>query len=273
MASDQLRRESVTEERDTMVEKDRVPKMATHYEHLSEKAKEEEQHISPRSHEKAHRQPEPSLEEISKLRATAQQNSVEAIRAAEERHEKAKESTKSDAGYVGEKAVESGKGAVGYVGKVKDQAVVAGWGATQYTLEKVAEATKAVAGAGKTVVGYAEEKIAAAKDVVVANEERAVDFAARKKAEAQKASYHEDDKGDWGETIASKEQPEEFFEGGEEQQQGGSILQAIGQTIVEIGQTTKELLVGQFPIGLSERDDEAKFREEHHQYPGPGKTN
>ncbi|KAK6119978.1 hypothetical protein DH2020_046266 [Rehmannia glutinosa] len=184
MASDQLRRENVTEEHDTMVEKDRVPKMATHYEHLSEKAKEEEQHISPRSHEKAHRQPEPSLEEISKLRATAQQNSVEAIRAAGEKAVAAKDV-----------AAESGKGAAGYVGKVKDQAVVAGWGATQYTLEKVAEATKAVAGAGKTVVGYAEEKIAAAKDVVVANEEKAADFAARKKAEAQKASHHENDKG------------------------------------------------------------------------------
>ncbi|KAI3457153.1 hypothetical protein Pfo_013816 [Paulownia fortunei] len=462
MASEQMRRENVTDERHIVVEKDRVPKMTTHFESLAEKAREEEQHI-PLHGEKVHqfdtlpvgvisglklsgsaeteserkrseegqvkegeaekwvsqiharreekeqqageygreRRDEmqgkeegehgkeenygregggerikgPSLEEISNLRATAQQNSMVAIRAAEERYEKAKEAgalalqkakeakdytadkametkdvviskgqsaaqytaekakaakdttadttTKRAAGYVGEKAVaakdvvvDSGKGAAGYVGKVatevKDQAVVAGWGATHYTLEKVAEATKAVAGvtssvagytgekavaakdkvagAGKTVVGYAGEKIAAAKDAVVATEENAAEYAARKKAEAQKdletrKASHE--KGDGGETIASKEQyatkeqwerpPEnflEFFQGGAEeqgqQQEGGSILQAIGQTIVEIGQTTKELLSGQYPMQVLQQKDEAKFTEEPHLRAGKG---
>ncbi|KAL0306814.1 UNVERIFIED_CONTAM: hypothetical protein Sradi_6098700 [Sesamum radiatum] len=123
----------------------------------------------------------PSLEEISNLRAKAQQNSTEAIRAAEERYEKSKEKGASALhkakDYTAEKAVaakevavESGKGAAEYVGKVaaevKDHAVVAGWGATHYTLEKAAEATKAVASVTSSVAGYTGEKVVAAKDKV-----------------------------------------------------------------------------------------------------------
>lgn len=363
MASEKLRKENVTDERNVEVEKDRVPKMTTHFESLAVKAKGDEVPVlhggaaetetpacgearGGRVHEeKPHEfvslagkveghegsgmsagrkyrkegaetdkggaqmrtardgggqkkeemqekagggegRQEASLEEISNMRSKAQQNSMEAIRAAEERYEKAKvlgetalqkakesasqakgtslqgiqyaaekgevlkdtaKDTLASAGktaadytmqakdvvaekghataqYVAEKAkeakdntgdkaaaakdvtVETGKGAAGYVGKVagtvKEKAAVAGWGAAHLTAGVAAEATKKVAGvtssvagytgekvagATHTVVGYAGEKLAAAKDVVVSTEEKAAEYAARKKAEAQQS--------------------------------------------------------------------------------------
>ncbi|KAL6497014.1 hypothetical protein OROGR_028943 [Orobanche gracilis] len=199
-------------------------------------------------------------------------------------------------------AVEGGKGAAGYAGKVasgvKDQALVSGWGATQYTMEKAAEATKAaadltssvagytkdkVAGAGQTVAGYAGEKLAAAKDTVVASEEKAAEYAARKKAESRK---------DMDGKILSHEKPDiqqheaggrletpskDYFQGVEQGERqggeqkpkqaggGGTVFHAIGETIVEIGQTTKNLLVGhdQYPV-------EQKEHEEGEAYTGRG---
>ncbi|XP_055823819.1 seed biotin-containing protein SBP65 [Solanum dulcamara] len=213
------------------------------------------------------------------------------------------EESKGAATYVGEKAaqvkdvtLETGKGAVGYAGKVaetvKDKAVVAGWGAAHFTAEKAADATKAIAcvtstvagyaggttvavkdvvvDAGKKTVGFAEDKLAAAKDYVVSAEESAVEYAARKKAEAErelKAKKLQDDtKGEnRGSKVDEKEsrfKPKEkteetSFEGKEEsgvgkeskqQQQpvegAAVVLQAIGETIVEIGKTTTELVAG-----------------------------
>ncbi|CAA0819900.1 late embryogenesis abundant domain-containing protein / LEA domain-containing protein [Striga hermonthica] len=264
MASEQPRREDVSK---IEVEKDRVPKMTTHFESLAQTEG---------------RQQGLSLEEISKLRGTAQQSSVEAIRAAEDRYEKANQQMGTES-----------KG-------LKDQA-----------LEKVAEATKVVSnvagytkdkvvGAGQTVAGYTGEKLAAVKDAVVAAEEKAADYAARKKAEAQrdleaKKSSQEQESG----SLVGKEQHEEkksealdreeiggeegspLFGGGAEKQgrgerggeqkasQGrtgtgsGSVLQAIGETIVEIGQTTKDLLLGQ-------DKDKAKRHEEPYTGSGGG---
>ncbi|KAL6559903.1 hypothetical protein OROGR_005020 [Orobanche gracilis] len=378
MASDQARRENVTDEGKIIeVERDRVPKMTTHFESLADKTRGDQPLHGERV---VHRQVEtavpavrvvrvkkdeeeekeerrgrhgPSLEEISDLRAAAQHNSAEAIRAAEERYHKAKESyedtavgksqqageeestkggglkdtvieksqqakdvlsstaqyaaekakaakgttmdaSKTAAGYVCEKAastkdvaVEGGKGAAGYVGKVasgvKDQALVAGWGATQYTMEKAAEATKAAAdltssvagytkdkvtGAGQTVTGYAGEKLAAAKDAVVASEEKAAEYAARKKAEARKdmegkKSSHEQPDIQQHEAGGQIETPSnEYFHGGAEEGEqkpeqaagGGTVFHAIGETIVEIGQTAKDLLVGhdQYPVEQKE---------------------
>ncbi|KAL7104018.1 hypothetical protein ACP275_08G217800 [Erythranthe tilingii] len=347
MSSEQARRENVTDERKIEVEKDRVPKMTTHFESLAEKTKGDQDtllhhHVErvsvpvrvggvqystdksgPHKEEKqagfegaaaaaSEKRPQaPSLEEISKMRGAAQQNSMEAIRAAEDRYNKAKDHTTTGHGqgqaqgggiqiqtnkggggalkektqqqqqakdvisfqgqqpkdvtapkaaaalmeksqqakkgyaaqkameakdvissksgalsgtamekaqqakgviapkaaalkdialekgqtaaqyaaekakaakdtavdtsmvaaqYAGEKAVaakdvtvESGKGAAGYAGKVavgvKDQAVVAGWGAAHYTLEKVAEATKTVAGVTSSVAGYTGRRL------------------------------------------------------------------------------------------------------------------
>lgn len=146
MSSEQARRENVTDERKIEVEKDKVPKMTTHFESLAEKTRGEQDVNLPRHGEKVHqyetvpaavrvggleysgtraepgvkgraeevkaergreekragehtgveehgggqRQSGPSLEEISELRGTAQQNTMEAIRAAEERYDKAK---------------------------------------------------------------------------------------------------------------------------------------------------------------------------------------
>lgn len=205
--------------------------------------------------------------------------------------------------------VESGKGAAGYAGKVateaKDQAVVTGWGATHYTLEKVAEATKAVAGvtssvagytgektvaakdkvsgAGQTVMDYAGEKLAAAKDAVIDGHEKAVEYAGTKKAEAQKdleakrASYERGERGETFETRAERDEPtDKSFSGGAEDEQmprpgSGGVFQAIGETLMEIGQTTKDLLVGQYPIRVLEQKDRgSKDREDEPYHRGTG---
>ncbi|KAH0651170.1 hypothetical protein KY285_031284 [Solanum tuberosum] len=488
MASEQARRENVTDERKLQLEKDRVHKMASHFESLADKVHEdtttspdvvhvktavtssvpyqehqtEKQRSSSDTIDKTQERKQqvfqekpggvkfgvqgqehedsdinkgkqskggaeetkggPSLEEISQYRATAQQNSMNAIRAAEERYEKAKEmggstlqnvkesathglgatgtyatekgaqakdtitqglqkgsqyvaektgaardvalekgqqvyaatkdtlsgagqtaaqsaqqakdytmektgdtkdytmqktgeakdyvaqktgeiqeQSKGAASYVGEKAaqvkdvtLETGKGAVGYAGKVaetvKDKAVVAGWGAAHFTAEKAADATKAIAGvtstvagyaggttvaakdlvvdAGKKTVGFAEDTLAAAKDYVVSAEESAAEYAARKKAEAEREleakKLQEDTKGEnrggfiRGEKVDGKgrrkEKTEEsYFEEEEESGVGKEskpvegaavVLQAIGETIVEIGKTTTELVAG-----------------------------
>ncbi|KAG5597212.1 hypothetical protein H5410_038444 [Solanum commersonii] len=476
MASEQARRENVTDERKLQLEKDRVHKMASHFESLADKVHEDTEtspdvvHVKTtvtssvpyqehqtekqrssdiidktqeRKQQVFQEKPDgvkfgvqgqehedsdinrgkqskggaeetkgaPSLEEISQYRATAQQKSMNAIRAAEERYEKAKEmggsalqnvkesathglgatgtyaaekgaqakytitqGLKMGTQYVAEKAgaakdvaLEKGqqayaatkdtlsgagqtaaqsaqqakdytmektgeakdyvaqktgdtkdytsqntweakdyvakktgeiqeqskgaarKGAVGFAGKVaetvKDKAVVAGWGAAHFTAEKAADATKAVAGvtstvagyaggttvaakdlvvdAGKKTVGYAEDTLAAAKDYVVSVEESAAEYAARKKAEAEREleakKLQEDTKGEnrGGEKVDEKERRKEkieesYFEEEEEESRVGKesmpvegaavVLEAIGETIVELGKQLLNLL-------------------------------
>ncbi|KAL3848784.1 hypothetical protein ACJIZ3_010666 [Penstemon smallii] len=156
---------------------------------------------------------------------------------------------------------------------------------------------KAVA-AGQTVAGYAADTLAATKDAVVASEEKAAEFAARKREEAKReleAKKQSQEKGGGGqETFTTKEEGEtrpsaditkeqmqmqkpsekiqESFQGGTEyeqqgQESGGGVFQAIGETIVEIGQTTKDLLVGQSPVeeGMDQKHEsrgtiDEKFR-------------
>ncbi|XP_019232015.1 PREDICTED: seed biotin-containing protein SBP65-like isoform X1 [Nicotiana attenuata] len=204
------------------------------------------------------------------------------------------EKSKSATSYVGEKAakvkditVETGKGAVGYAGKVaetvKEKAVVAGWGAAHFTAEKAADATKAVAGVassvagyagdkavaakdvvadvGKKTVGYAEDKLVAAKDYVVSAEESAAEYAARKKAEAERESEAKRSHDTKEETKVEEKESgvkpmEKVKESIEEESGGGGekgkqleegaavVLQAIGETIVEIGKTTTDLVAG-----------------------------
>ncbi|GJW68320.1 hypothetical protein Tco_0122744 [Tanacetum coccineum] len=102
MESEQLRRENKTDEREIHVEKDQVPKMKDHFESLADKdsgaaggiseTREEKIHDTTQSmHQKESEYKGPSLEEISKLRGTAQQNSMNAILAAEEKCRKAKD--------------------------------------------------------------------------------------------------------------------------------------------------------------------------------------
>ncbi|GER42412.1 late embryogenesis abundant protein [Striga asiatica] len=219
MASEQARRDDASK---IEVEKDKVPKMTTHFESLAQTEG---------------RQQGLSLEEISKLRGTAQQSSIEAIRAAENRYEKANQQMGTE-----------GKG-------LKDQA-----------LEKVAEATKVVSsvagytkdkvvGVGQTVAGYTGEKLAAVKDAVVATKEK---DEVERGLEAKKSSQQETK----SEALDREEmggEEESRLEG--EEKGSGSVLQAIGETIVEIGQTTKELLVGK---------DNDKVKEYEERYKGSG---
>ncbi|GKB55800.1 hypothetical protein Tco_0911986 [Tanacetum coccineum] len=102
MESELLRRENKTDEREIHVEKDQVPKMKDHFESLADKdsgavggiseTRKEKIHDTTQSmHQKESEYKGPSLEEISKLRGTAQQNSMNAILAAEEKYRKAKD--------------------------------------------------------------------------------------------------------------------------------------------------------------------------------------
>ncbi|KAL6975915.1 hypothetical protein U1Q18_024710 [Sarracenia purpurea var. burkii] len=274
MASEKLRREDVTGDESNEIGV--VPALKTHFESLAEKAKDSDSpgavadsseetaglNVASRvrelgSGEKEREERERkgesggegggegrlSLEEISNFRQTAQQNSMEAIRAAEERYSKTKdcaeqkgaekETVPSVAWRAKDAVVETGKSAVGYAGKVavdvKDKAVVAGWGAAHYTAEKTVDATKAAANAAGGVVGYAGEKavaakdvvaqagqraagytgekVAAAKDAVVFAEESAVEYAARKKAEAEReleARKSDQSKGEAGDKDTSE---------------------------------------------------------------------
>lgn len=91
-----------------------------------------------------------------------------------------------------------------------------------------------------------------------------------------------------GETFTTKEHHEvreegetptqkikESFQGGGEaeqkqQQGGGGIIQAIGETLVEIGQTTKDLVAEQYPVEVLERKDEEKDKKEPYKGSGEG---
>lgn len=46
-----------------------------------------------------------------------------------------------------------------------------------------------------------------------------------------------------------------------QQQAGGGIIQAIGETLVEIGQTTTDLVAGQYPGGVMGQKEEGRHAE------------
>ncbi|RAL41666.1 hypothetical protein DM860_008848 [Cuscuta australis] len=145
--------------------------------------------------------------------------------------------------------------------------VAAGVAATAagYAGKTAIAAKDVVAGAGNSAAGYAGDKLAAAKDYVVSAEESAAEYAARKKAEAQReaqAKKPADSKGEGGggSIFGRKQEAASGGEGGKTREmavgapkvvvsegggeESGGILQAIGETIVEIGQTTKGLVIG-----------------------------
>ncbi|XP_031378606.1 seed biotin-containing protein SBP65-like [Punica granatum] len=230
MASQQQpRRKNTNSDREVHVEKDRVPKMASHLESLAKKAKEsdvtlgkdaptvegeqdidraevaahfveklrdlasclrwergpwkqEAREITGRE-EKGSESQQPSLEEISRLRALAQQNSMDTLRAAEERYNKAKESKGAAA-----KDVVLEKSRQGY-GVAKEYKVPKAEQTKDYTVHKAAEdkdytVQKAAAAVAKDkavdvtkgVAGYAGEKAAVAKGVTVDTGKNAVDY-------------------------------------------------------------------------------------------------
>lgn len=212
--------------------------------------------------------------------------------------EKAKDYTVSagetTAHYLGEKAVaakdatiESGKVAAEYAGKaagdLKDKATVAGWSTAHYTCDTAVEGTKAAArlvkGAAEYAGAIAAKPLSAAKNVAESTGESMKDYTARKKEEAQRESMQTQ-----AEKESMYEKTKESFEGareevkergrgvgyekrGEEGRAGdGGLLGAIGETIYEIAQTTKDLVIGPgdetgkqstlgFDLGLGEEEE------------------
>ena len=275
MASEQERRDNTTKERETHLEAERVPKMTSHFESLSERVKggdmarsestvppseegsgkggearggesrgpraigkfemnvgeekgssrggsEEREVDTERSSKEGGRDEEkettPSLEEISKFREKAQQNSMEAIRAAEERYQKAKELGASKLQDVKESvaprvesattyATEKGaqvkdtaleKSQQGYT-TAKDTLVTAGKTAADYTkqtaeqgkdytLQKATQAKDVSLETSKGAAGYAGKKAAELKDKALATGWGAAHYTTEKAVEATKAA-------------------------------------------------------------------------------------
>ncbi|KAK4342296.1 hypothetical protein RND71_038112 [Anisodus tanguticus] len=189
---------------------------------------------------------------------------------------------KGAVGYAGkvteavkDTAVVAGLGAAHLTAKAAAEATKATAGVVSsvagYVGEKTVAAKDLVADAGKKTAGYAGDKLAAAKDYVVSAEESAAEYAARKKAEAERGieakKSHDTTKGESrggpvsGEKQESKVeefQPKERVEESFEEETGGKkskqpeegaavVLHAIGETIMEIGKTTTDLVAGHRP--------------------------
>lgn len=231
MASQQqLKRENKNDEQG------KVPKMTTHYESLTVQdpagdqpklvhqvidtvtLQNQQQHnqkgTSTQTMQKKEGSEEykgPSLEDISKYRGTAQQHSIEAIRAAEDKYQKAKNETKSSGvnkvpeksrqtedyglmdtavdatnkgvSYVGEAAdigkniaLKTGKTVAQSVGKaagvVKDVGLVAGWNAA----ELAGDAAAGVKGGVENVSGQTNEAVAGLIDTAADVSERGASY-------------------------------------------------------------------------------------------------
>lgn len=183
-----------------------------------EEAEREEQ----RRNQQQQQQSQSTMEDISKYRGQVQENTMQALRGAQDRYERAKQTapdtigsttqtaqqkaaqaknTAMEKGYVAASYVgETGKTAAEYAGKVaadlKDKAAVAGWTAADYTTKATVEGTKAVANVVQGTAGYAANKateiaaksLGAVKGLAAAAGETADQYTARKKEEAKRAS-------------------------------------------------------------------------------------
>ena len=203
MSSEQDRRE-------IHLEKERVPKMTSHFESLSEKVNEGERQGRDRTVPRTvgkfemnvgenegggdeEKRTGPSLEEISKFREKAQQNSVDAIKAAEKRYQKvAKESAapreESETTYAKEKAAQAKDYTFQKAVQAKDAAVSGGGTAAHYVGEKAAAAQDVSLEAGKGAAGYAGKKAAELKDKALATGWGVAHYATGKAVEATKAA-------------------------------------------------------------------------------------
>lgn len=232
MASQQARRENVTDEKDT------VSKMASHFESLADKVHEEEAsspgevHVKKTtvtSFEEPHQgrkqqvfqeKPEgvkfdvhgqeqkdsdinrgkqskgsdeetkgPSLEEISQYRATAQQNSMEAIRAAEERYEKAKEMGASTLHNVKESAAHrigaTGAYATEKGAQAKDTITHGLEKGTQYVAEKAGAAKDAALEKGQQAYAATKDTLSGAGQTAAQSAQKAKDYTMQKTGEAK----------------------------------------------------------------------------------------
>ncbi|PON96401.1 Seed biotin-containing protein SBP [Trema orientale] len=135
-----------------------------------------------------------TLEEISKLRAEAQQKSNEAIRAAEERYSNALQSVKQGIGekgtqtkdtclqgaqYLKEKG-QAAKDTVLEKGQAAKETVLEkGQAAKDTVIEKAAEAKEAAVSTGEKAKEYTVQKAAQAKDVTVETGKEAAEYTAK----------------------------------------------------------------------------------------------
>ncbi|KAJ6297372.1 hypothetical protein OIU78_023001 [Salix suchowensis] len=205
-----------------------------------------------------------------------------------EKSKGAKDYTVEKAVAAKDVTMESGKEAAHYVEKVavnmKDKAAAAGWTAAHYTTEKAVDGTmaaaRAVEYAGQKTTELAGKPLRAAKETAASTGESIKEYTARKKEEAERelearkaaegqrsfqgGEYKEESQvhatGGQGAEVANQFS-EEITPEGEEQywrrqqgQEASSLLGAIGETIVEIAQATKDLVIGQDPAGAGKKD-------------------
>ncbi|KAK9689895.1 hypothetical protein RND81_09G089000 [Saponaria officinalis] len=157
------------------------------------------------------KQQTPSLEEISQYRQIAQQNSMEALQAAEERYAKAKEQAANAANaakesakhglgaaatktreavgattqYISEKTVPVTQTASEKAHQAKETLSSGTQVATEYASEKAVQAKDTTVSATKAVAGYVGEKAVVAKDVAIEKAALAKDVAVEKAAVAK----------------------------------------------------------------------------------------
>ncbi|XP_074294123.1 uncharacterized protein LOC141621817 [Silene latifolia] len=135
-------------------------------------------------HQEKHQTP-PSLEQVTQYRQTAQQNSMDAIRAAEERYAKAKEEA-ANAAYAAKESAKHGHGSAAAITRDRVGAT------TQYLSEELAPVKETLSSAGqKTKAGtqraseYASEKAVQAKDTTVSTTKSVAGYVGEKAAVAK----------------------------------------------------------------------------------------
>ncbi|GJU98309.1 hypothetical protein Tco_1327580 [Tanacetum coccineum] len=220
-------------------------------------------------------------EEKSSVQKVKEYTTQSAAQTAAEKAAKAKDYTLEKSvqakDVVAEKTTGIAEGGV----VVKDKAVVTGWSAAEYASDKAVGVTETVANVTAGVAGYAGDTVVKTKDVlvdvgkktkdmVVSTEASVKDYAARKKAEKQReleAKNSKDEGEFWEEETETKKGYDKWGgdqgynqggmmqEGDFEYQQGGGkaeggfeggvgVMRIIGETLVEIGQNTKDMLTG-----------------------------
>ncbi|KAK9085502.1 hypothetical protein Sjap_025913 [Stephania japonica] len=139
--------------------------------------------------------------------------------------------------YAAHKAVEG-----------KDATVETGWRAAEFSLRKAAEATEAIANVGRKVAGYAGEKADEAKEAKEVKEQDSMRSPEHKKEIREGSSEKwEDAPTDLKQSFAMETMPTEdlnVMKAQEESNKQGGLLGAAGETLVEIMQNTKDMVIG-----------------------------
>lgn len=191
MASEKSRREKITVERDGHSEDPKTAKGSVgaadrteaQFESLADKVKEKDEGSGQEKRgatgkEDNGENKQLSLEEISKLRQKAQQNSAEALSGARERYEKSKEKTSRGLGAAAEYAKEKGS-------QAKDSVAEGAQTTSQRVAEKGSQAKDTVLEGAQKTGQYVAEKGSQAKDTVVEGAQKSSQYIAEKGAKAK----------------------------------------------------------------------------------------